>query len=64
MEYQVIDILRIPMGWEMVFFPVLRRPGRQRCTRLAFDAFAPAIVYGVLVAARYARMFQEVNGEK
>ena len=57
MEYRVIDVFEFEHVSGPFYFPVLRRPGRQRCTRLAFDAFAPAIVYGVLVAARYARMY-------
>ena len=57
--YQCIDVALIYpiLDDEMAFFPVLRRPGRQRWTRVAFTNPGDAMLYGFEVARRFARLY-------
>lgn len=39
----------------VVFWAMMARPGRRRCTRLAFAHPADAAVYGLVLAERYEK---------
>jgi hypothetical protein len=55
-------------GGEVMFWPVMARPGRQRKTRVAFDNPISAIRYGQRLQARFVYIFsvctQEVHDQQ
>jgi len=52
--YEFCDIYTWPAGYT-IYWPVFRRPGRQRKARRAFDDFTQALKYGFRVEKRYRR---------
>jgi hypothetical protein len=54
--YEVMDVYCLD---QRAYFPVFRRPGRQRCGRLAFETPLMAYQYGLWVTARYIRIFRK-----
>jgi hypothetical protein len=63
--YECIDVFPVypVLDERMVFFAVLRRPGRQRWTRAAFSNPGDAYLYGAEVARRWARMWCAVEAD-
>lgn len=53
--YTCIDVYWLARGDQVVFWPVLRRPGRQRLTRLGFAHPIDAWWYGMAVQSRSER---------
>lgn len=52
--YQAVDLYWVALKSGLVaFWPVMRRPGRQRVTRRAFDHPSDAAVYGLRLQNRY-----------
>jgi len=62
--YELVDLYWIRLCEDredlVVFWPVFRRPGRQRRSRLAFDHPSDASIYGMRVQARYAAFCRKV----
>ncbi len=63
MLYQVSDVFPVypVLDDRMVFFVMLRRPGRSRWARVAFTNPGDALLYGAEVARRFARMYAGAN---
>jgi hypothetical protein len=60
--YRVVDVFWWRVSEELVvFWPVMVRAGRQRKTRAAFIHPGDAAIYGLRLAARYARIYAKTS---
>jgi hypothetical protein len=61
--YQLIDVNLLLLPEWVLFAPVLRRPGRQRWTRVWFLCPSDAMAYGRRVSNRFARWYGDKSGD-
>ncbi len=60
MMYALVDLCWQVIAEErVVFWPVFRKPGRQRKSRLAFDHPSEAAIYGLKLQNRYKSIWTQ-----
>jgi hypothetical protein len=57
--YEAVDVYWVISGERAIFWPVMRRPGRQRVTRLAFMHPGDAAIYGLRLQNRYEAIWNK-----
>jgi hypothetical protein len=60
MKYEMVSIYDYQCGDQVVYWPVMARPGRQRRTRCAFVKYGDAMDYGCELAFRYSRYIASI----